>query len=233
MEHHRAQRPGQDRATESLQSSRSHLVGRRSARRSLSVRTTSDRAEVGVEVPSRAPATSASSQATFDGTVRFPTFGLSGSGPTPCRRTVGDTAPPQRFAYLGGRGTLPTVDDPLSLGGDQLVQLDSRYEIPFHAYSVPFLGSPTSRHAPPIGSAGVRHLPRFVQNVGSAGRRSSFARVEYIDRPRDARRPISRSGCPFAASRVRQPTIGFAFPWHGAVYLSGVQFAAPHALPTA
>src|SRR6185437_9745483 len=31
--------------------------------------------------------------------------------------TAGDTAPPQRFAYLGGAGTLPTLDV-LSLGGD-------------------------------------------------------------------------------------------------------------------
>ena len=96
--------------------------------------------------------------------------------------TPGDTAPPQRFAYLGGSGTLPTIRDPLSLGGDQLLHIDSRYEIPFPRVAIPFIGPPivTVRHR--VGSAGVQRLPRFVQNVGLMAT-LSFLRIEYAIAP--------------------------------------------------
>ena len=109
-----------------------------------------------VEVPWDAPANERFAQLTFDGIVRFPTFGVQRfRADLHAIVTVGDTAPPQRFGYLGGSGTLPTIDIPLLLGGDQLFHLDSRYEVPLQAIRLPFLGSPTVAIRHRIGSAGV------------------------------------------------------------------------------
>src|SRR6185312_4599595 len=80
-------------------------------------------------------------QTTFNADVRFPTFGpqhfaLHAHGVL----TAGDTAPPQRFAYLGGAGTLPTLDV-LSLGGDHLLYLLGVYTIPITGLKVKYLGA--------------------------------------------------------------------------------------------
>ena len=105
-------------------------------------------------------------QATVDFRVDFPafrdhTFRFEAHGLT----TVGKPAPPQRFSYLGGSGTLPTMDL-LSMGGGQLVFLESRYSIPIERIAIPLLGSPTVSLRHMIGSAGPDHLPGFVNNVG-------------------------------------------------------------------
>jgi hypothetical protein len=91
-----------------------------------------------------------------DHTFRFEAHGLT---------TFGEVAPPQRFSYLGGSGTLPTMDL-LSMGGGQLVFLESRYTIPITQIAIPLLGSPTVSLRHMIGSAGVDKLPGFVNNVG-------------------------------------------------------------------
>jgi hypothetical protein len=136
-----------------------------------------------VEVPWETPANERFGQVTFDGGIRFPTFGLQRfRADLHVVATVGDTAPPQRFAYLGGSGTLPVIDDPLSLGGDQLLHLDTRYEIPISRIRLPFVGSPTISLRHRIGSAGIQRLPRFVQNVGPI-LTVSFLRVEYLIDP--------------------------------------------------
>jgi hypothetical protein len=105
-------------------------------------------------------------QSTLDGAVRFPTFGaqffyLS----THVVYTFGDTAPPQRWSYVGGSGTITTLPL-LSLGGDHLVYIESNYYVPITWIDVPIIGSPsvTLRHM--IGSAGVGRLPSFEQNLG-------------------------------------------------------------------
>ena len=136
-----------------------------------------------VEVPWDAPANERFAQLTFDGTIRFPTFGVQRfRADLHAIVTVGDTAPPQRFGYLGGSGTLPTIDIPLALGGDQLFQLDSRYEVPLQAIRLAFLGSPTVAIRHRIGSAGVQRLPRFIQNVGPV-LTMSFVRIEHTIDP--------------------------------------------------
>ena len=104
-------------------------------------------------------------QGTFDGRVTFPTFGrqsLRVDGHAVA--SVGST-PFQRFAFIGGSGTIPTMTL-LSEGGDQLVFVDSRYSIPVSFVTLPLAGSPTLviRHV--IGGAGVGKLPRLEQAVG-------------------------------------------------------------------
>jgi hypothetical protein len=105
-------------------------------------------------------------QATLDGRVQFPAirnhrFQVDGHGVL----TFGDIAPPQRYSYLGGSGTLPTMLL-LSMGGDQLLFFESMYTIPVERIAIRFLGSPAVSVRHMIGSAGVDRLPGFVNNVG-------------------------------------------------------------------
>jgi hypothetical protein len=79
--------------------------------------------------------------------------------------TSGDRAVPQRFAYLGGSGTLPTRDL-LSVGGDQLLFVESRYDIPIDRIRVRMLGSPVVSLRHMMGTAGVDSLPDLAQNLG-------------------------------------------------------------------
>ena len=105
-------------------------------------------------------------QGTIDGSISFPTFGtqsLEVSGHA-VLTTRGPT-PRQRYAYVGGSGTIPTIDM-LELGGDQLLYLDAAYSIPIERLKLPLVGPPTVmiRHA--MGSAGVGHLPELEQATG-------------------------------------------------------------------
>ena len=79
--------------------------------------------------------------------------------------TAGDTAPPQRFAYIGGSGTLPTFDI-LSRGGDQMVFLEGLYNFPIETFHVPYLGTPIVTVREMLGSTGVGSLGRFDSNIG-------------------------------------------------------------------
>lgn len=122
--------------------------------------------DVVVERPFDTPLGERFTQTTFNADVQFPTFGpqhfaLHAHGVL----TAGDTAPPQRFAYLGGAGTLPTLDV-LSLGGDHLLYLLGVYTIPITGLKVKYLGAPTVVLRDAFGSAGVGSLPRFEQNLG-------------------------------------------------------------------
>ncbi|HUQ81297.1 MAG TPA: hypothetical protein VM076_09180 [Gemmatimonadaceae bacterium] len=136
-----------------------------------------------IEVPFETPGKERFAQLTFDGTIAFPTFGVQRfRTDVHAVVTVGDSAPPQRWAYLGGSGTLPTMEIPLSFGGDQLLHLDSRYDIPLRRPLLPFLGAPTVSLRHRVGSAGVQRLPRFVQNVGAI-LTLSFFKLEYTIDP--------------------------------------------------
>jgi hypothetical protein len=146
-----------------------------------------------VEVPWRAPGESRFVQLTVDGTVQFPTFGLQRfRSDLHIVATPGDTTPRQRFAYLGGNGTLPVIEHPLSLGGDQLLFVDSRYEIPFPRVTVPFAGAPVLALRHRVGSAGVQRLPRFVQNIGAMVT-LSYLRLEYSVDPASRKSRVSLS----------------------------------------
>jgi len=91
--------------------------------------------------------------------------------------TPGDIAPPQRFAYLGGAGTLSTVDL-LALGGDRLLFVEGEYSIPVPQVQLPLVGNPIVSLRYATGSAGVAELPDFIQNIG-VGAGVRFLKVEY------------------------------------------------------
>ena len=118
------------------------------------------------ETALEAPDDSRFTQATLEALVGFPAFrNHTFSLEAHAVHTFGDTAPPQRFAYLGGSGTLPTFDL-LEFGGDRLLFFESQYSIPIERIQIPIAGSPviTLRHM--IGMAGVDSLPPFEQNLG-------------------------------------------------------------------
>lgn len=121
-------------------------------------------------------------QGTFGGLVRFPAV-LNHTFQSELHSviTLGDTPPEQRFAYLGGSGTLPTRLL-LSMGGDQLLFVESRYTIPIEQLSIKFLGSPSLMVRHMIGSAGVDRLPGFVNNLGVRVSLSLF-KVDWVIDP--------------------------------------------------
>ena len=119
-----------------------------------------------LEMPADAPADRRFAQLTLDASTRFPTFRsheleLAAHAVL----TAGDPAPGQRFAYLGGGATLPTLPE-LSLGGDQLLFLEGTYLVPLPRPDLPLVGAPTIGLRYAAGSAGSERLPEFVQNVG-------------------------------------------------------------------
>jgi len=131
-------------------------------------------------------------QTTLDGHVKFPTFGsqtfeflghavLAGGD---------DFLPLQRWAYLGGSGTLATVDL-LALGGDNLLFVQGDYIIPIERIQLPLLGSPFLALRYAAGNAGASEIPALIQNLG-VGAGVSIFRVDYTIDPAQNRSPLSR-----------------------------------------
>ena len=117
-------------------------------------------------------------QTTFDARAGFPTFGLqSFEFRGHALATHGGSPPPQRFAYLGGAGTLSTVDL-LALGGDRLVFVEGEYNIPLVRPLLPLVGAPVITLSYAAGSAGIGTLPDFIQNVG-VGIGVKLVKVKY------------------------------------------------------
>jgi len=110
--------------------------------------------------------TSSFTQLTLDGTIEFPTFGtqrlrIDAHGVA----TMADSTPRARYAYLGRGGTLPLLEL-LEQGGDRLLFVESRYEIPVAALVLPLVGSPTLHLRHLMGAAGVGSLPALEQELG-------------------------------------------------------------------
>jgi hypothetical protein len=106
-------------------------------------------------------------QATFDGAISFPTFGLQSlrfEGHAVV--TTHGTTPRQRWGYLGGPGTLSPLDM-LELGGDQLIYVDGRYSIPLQRLQLPFVGAPLATLRAAFGGAGDGHIPTIHQAIGA------------------------------------------------------------------
>jgi hypothetical protein len=110
--------------------------------------------------------------------------------------TPGPTPPRQRFAYLGGSGTLP-FNDMLSMGGGELLLVDQRYSIPLTNVTLGLLGMPTLQFRHRFGSAGADALPSFEQILG-VGLMLTIVRAELQLDPRSRR---VRFGAGFTFSR--------------------------------
>jgi hypothetical protein len=143
-----------------------------------------------VEVPFSTPDQSRFVQTTLDAFVGFPTFSTqSVQIESHAIITAGDSAPPQRYSYLGGAGTLPTFEL-LQFGGDELFWAEGRYIIPIDRFRIRYLGSPTLTLRYITGGAGVGKLPNLEQNVG-ARFALSFLRVDYLIDPASRRSDFS------------------------------------------
>lgn len=84
------------------------------------------------------------------------------------RMTLGaDAAPAQRWSFVGGSGTLPTLERG-ALRGDRLVFASSSYSIPLPRVQLPVLGPPDLRFEHAVGSAWAADAdpPRWEQNLG-------------------------------------------------------------------
>jgi hypothetical protein len=101
-----------------------------------------------------------------------------------------NVAPPQRFAYLGGSGTLATVNL-LALGGDRLLYVQADYIVPIELIQLPLVGSPFVGLRYSAGNAGEGTLPPLIQNLG-VGAGVSFLRVDFSIDPARNRSPFSR-----------------------------------------
>jgi hypothetical protein len=140
-------------------------------------------------------------QATFHGRVYFPTFGTQTfTFRTHAVFTGGaGAAPAQRFAYLGGSGTLATVNL-LALGGDRVLYVDGDYIVPLERIQLPYVGNPYLALRYAAGNAGVNRLPSLIQNLG-VGVGVSLLRVDFSIDPARNRSPFSRkSAFTFGAS---------------------------------
>jgi hypothetical protein len=131
------------------------------------------------------------SQTTLESSFTFPTFG----GQTFTARghaliPSGGLLPQQRYGYLGGAGTLATVDL-LALGGDRLFYAQGDYFIPVSLITLPFLGSPYLDLRYAAGNAGVGVMPSLIQNIG-IGVGISYVRADYTIDPASNRFPGSR-----------------------------------------
>ncbi len=116
-------------------------------------------------------------QAIFDAKATFPTFGMQTFAFRGHGVASWDGAPGQRFSYLGGAGTLATVDL-LALGGDRLVFVEGEYRYPLVRPLLPYVGAPVLSARYAAGSAGVEDLPDFIQNIG-VGLGLKIVKVEY------------------------------------------------------
>jgi hypothetical protein len=128
-------------------------------------------------------------QATFDAKANFPTFGMQSFEFRGHAVASSDNTPSQRFAYLGGAGTLSTVDL-LALRGDRLVFVEGEYMIPLVRPLLPFVGAPVLSLRYAAGSAGLRTLPSFIQNIG-IGVGVKLVKVRYDIDPNYRKTPFS------------------------------------------
>lgn len=79
--------------------------------------------------------------------------------------TTGRNVPTQRYAYLGGGPTLPTLFL-LSQGGTELVWGEARYTVPVPRIRLPVAGPPSIAVRAMAGAAGIGTLPAFTPNLG-------------------------------------------------------------------
>lgn len=79
--------------------------------------------------------------------------------------TSGGTTPLQRYAYLGGSGTIATVDM-LAMGGDRMYFVDAAYVIPIPVIDLPVVGGPFIAPRYMVGAVGIREFGVPTTNLG-------------------------------------------------------------------
>lgn len=97
-------------------------------------------------------------------------------------------APPQRWSFVGGTNTLPTLEFG-ALRGDHLVFVKSIYSAPVSRVQLPVLGVPSLQVVHAAGSAWRtgEPSPRWEQNLGAGFAFSLLEAVVYVD---PAERPL-------------------------------------------
>jgi hypothetical protein len=114
------------------------------------------------------------------------------------QHTLGDSpAPRQRWSFVGGANTLPTL--PVAAQrGDQLVFLETAYDVPLRWLRVRYLGSPDLRVAHATGAAWPNGtpMPAWEQNVGVGLRFFLLEAMVWLD-PREPRSPSFSLGTGF------------------------------------
>ena len=94
--------------------------------------------------------------------------------------TSGDSTPAQRYGYLGGAGSLLTMEL-LSEGGDQLAFLEGDYRWTLSGIRIPYTTSPSIAVAYTVGAAGVGSLPSFTSNIGARAEVRPFRLDAFVD----------------------------------------------------
>ncbi|MEO6877340.1 MAG: hypothetical protein ABI205_02585, partial [Gemmatimonadaceae bacterium] len=104
-------------------------------------------------------------QTTIDARITFPTFGSQSLGFSGHGVFTGGAEPRQRWAYIGGPGSIPTLDL-LERGGDHILYIDARYAIPFERVQVPMVGSPIITLREILAGAAENRFPTLSQATG-------------------------------------------------------------------
>ena len=104
-------------------------------------------------------------QTTLDAGIAFPTFGAQRLHVEGHAVLTLGSVPRDRWAYLGGPGTIPTLGL-LEQGGDRLVYVDACYDVPIGRITLPFVGSPVATLREALGGAGTSGFPVVAQATG-------------------------------------------------------------------
>lgn len=104
-------------------------------------------------------------QTTVEGAMSFPTFGLQRLSFHAHGVFTGGDEPRQRWAYLGGSGTIPTLAL-LERGGNQLFYLDAGYAIPLAHVQLPMIGPPVVTLREILAGAAENRFPSLSQATG-------------------------------------------------------------------
>jgi hypothetical protein len=105
-------------------------------------------------------------QATLEGGISFPTFGLQTLRINAHVVASDGNTPVQRYAYLGGPGTIPSLEM-LERGGDQLFFFDGSYDIPLTRITLPLGLSPVLTLREVLAGADVSGFPAIAQITGA------------------------------------------------------------------
>jgi hypothetical protein len=144
----------------------------------------SDMLDVLVEAAGKSPAGGSFQQVTISEAAAIPTFADQRLeiGAHLVATATNSFTPRQRYAYVGGSGSLAT-SNLLALGGDHLYFVDLLYVIPIPQIEIPFVGNPYIAPHFASGAAAVGGFGRPVQNLGGRIGVSVFT-MDYLINPR-------------------------------------------------